>query len=90
MSGYEIVEVTQSCSSQCSASATAFCPAGKKVVGGGGRILNGTSISKWVSSSYPYSNGGTDSGWQITVVSGSNSPGIVGLFTVYAICVVVA
>jgi hypothetical protein len=90
VSGYEIVSVSTNLNSKSSNVATASCPSGKKVVGGGG-FENAAPLPNPVALYYdgPVPSGNSATGWAVGAEETSDYPAQWQVFA-FAICVNVA
>lgn len=92
VSGFEVVEHTQDADPLGATSSIAWCPVGKRAVGGGHLYLpagGGNDGEVWMSK--PTSND-TQHGWRVAVLRDQNidpENGLVTQVTAYAICVTV-
>jgi hypothetical protein len=69
-------------------SATATCPVGQKLVGGGGTIVQGANAQAFLMESKPNPATGTPTGWTATAYQFANngSNGNRWTITAYAVC----
>jgi hypothetical protein len=86
VSGYEVVTVQQQATipaGNALGGFAAFCPLGKKVLGGGGSSLGGAAIV--LKESLPIAN----TGWEVMVANESAVP-VMTTVTAYAVCAFVS
>jgi hypothetical protein len=88
VSGLQVVTVVASDSTDGTASVNAWCPSGKRAIGGGASVTNGGSVVV-LTASRPIMSGGNPLGWFARAAETQGYP-TSWTVTAYAICAVVS